>query len=119
MLDCVSWDSPVKNIDTSFALTFDKTNKNTVVVSVSQSGSPGQIISVEADPSGDIDINVVLGDRESETAMLLARRLHAEVFKLTGQAGATMKLMLLLSLKEKDDSEVISLIVDQVTKQVK
>jgi Proteasome assembly chaperone 3 len=119
MLDCVAWDCEVMDVPTAFALTFDERNKCTVVVSVSQSGSPGQIISVEAEPQGELDIKVVLGDRDSEVAMLLARRLHAEVFKNMGEADSLLKLMLLLSLKEKEDTSIIPAIIEQVSRQIK
>ena len=111
MLDCVSWDAEVNSVPTAFALTFDDRNKNTIVTSISQSGSPGSIISVESTEHGDLEMNIVLGDRECELFMLLARRLHAELFR---NKQGLMKLMLLLSLQDKTDSSIIPQMVHQV-----
>lgn len=112
MLDCVSWDTDVNSVPTAFALTFDERNKNTIVTSISQSGSPGSIISVESTDQGDLEMNVVLGDRDCEVFMLLARRLHAELF--WSRKSGTMKLMLLLSLQDKTDASIIPKIVEEV-----
>ena len=115
MLDCVSWDAPIVEVETAFALTLDDRNKETVVVSVSQSGSPGQIISVEF--REELEIKVVLGERNAQVPMLLARRLHAEIFK--NAKGGALKLMLLLSLKDNTDDAVIPAIVKEVVERLR
>jgi hypothetical protein len=119
MLDCVSWDSDVNGVATAFALTFDDANTSTFVVSISQSGSPGQIISVEsAEDNGELVMHVVLGERDCETSMLLARRIHVEAFKRQKATALPQKLMLLLSLENKDDSTVIPVLVQEISKHL-
>ena len=71
MIKTISWDAPINQLQTSFAIMGDEHKK---FLAISQTGGVGSVILITND-----DTKVLLGDREDEMAFLLCRRLR-EIF---------------------------------------